>query len=288
MASFDVESLFTNVPLLETIDIITNKIDNEQLEQAGLSKKNFSDMLKIATSDSVFMFNDQLYSQIDGVAMGSPLSCCYANVFLCHWEKIWLDNCPLDFKPIYYRRYVDDTFLVFKELAHIEYFRDYLNSQHQNIKFTCEVELDSKLPFLDVTVFREDNKFVTSVYRKPTFTGLGLNFLSFTPLLYKTNCIKTLLNRAYETCSDYFSLDKEIQFLQKYFSNNAFPTQLFYDIVNRFFEKKLKPTAPILIAPRMLNISQSGVFATLLHVESDVAIVTHILFSHWLAQDGLG
>ena len=46
-------------------------------------------------------------------------------------------------------------------------------SQHPNIKFTCENEAENQLNFLDVTVHRKDNKFETSVYRKPTFTGLG-------------------------------------------------------------------------------------------------------------------
>ena len=253
MASFDVESLFTNVPLQETTNIIVDGMSDEKLEQAGLNKTVFSDMLKIATSDSIFTFQNQLFSQIDGVAMGSPLSCCYANVFLCYWEQIWLDNCPLEYKPLYYRRYVDDTFLVFRELSHVQRFLDYLNSQHQNIRFTSEIESDSKLPFLDVIVCNIDNGFTTSVYRKPTFTGLGLNFLSFTPLLYKTNCIRTLINRAYEICSNYFTLDKEIQFLRKYFTNNCFPTHVFDNIMNSFLNKKLIPSVPTLTVPRDLK-----------------------------------
>ena len=56
MASFDVESLFTNVPLIETTDIITNNMTLEHLEQAGLSRANISDMLRIATRDSIFTF----------------------------------------------------------------------------------------------------------------------------------------------------------------------------------------------------------------------------------------
>ena len=253
MASFDVESLFTNVPLNETTDIITNNMDLEHLEQAGLSRAIFSDMLRIATSDSIFTFQDKLYSQIDGVAMGSPLSCCYANIFLCHWEKIWLDNCPLEYKPLYYRRYVDDTFLIFKEPSHVNSFLSYLNNQHPNIKFTCEIESNSELPFLDVLVHKENNKFTTSVYRKPTFTGLGLNYLSFTPLLYKINCIKTLMNRAYETCSNYFSLDREIQFLHDFFEKNSFPSHVFYKIVNAFLEKKIVPSIPKLTVPKDLK-----------------------------------
>ena len=41
-----------------------------------------------------------------------------ANAFLCHYEKLWLDSCPLEFKPVVYRRYVDDIFVLFKSKDH--------------------------------------------------------------------------------------------------------------------------------------------------------------------------
>ena len=48
--------------------------------------------------------------QIDGVAMGNPLGPTLANLFLCHHETNWLSNyCPLEFKPVLYRRYIDDN-----------------------------------------------------------------------------------------------------------------------------------------------------------------------------------
>ena len=73
------------------------------------------------------MFNQRLYLQTDGCAMGSPLGCSLANVFLCHHEAKWLDNCPQNFKPLLYRRYVDDTFMLFRERSHIPLFLNYLN-----------------------------------------------------------------------------------------------------------------------------------------------------------------
>ena len=45
--------------------------------------------------------------------MGSPLGLALANAFLVHFEKNWLQNCPSDYKPHYYRRYVDDIFVLF-------------------------------------------------------------------------------------------------------------------------------------------------------------------------------
>ena len=73
------------------------------------------------------IFNEQLYKQFDGVAMGSPLGPTLANAFLVHFEKNWLQNCPSNFKPHYYRRYVGGIFVLFTSPKHSEAFRNFLN-----------------------------------------------------------------------------------------------------------------------------------------------------------------
>ena len=55
-----------------------------------------------------------------------------------HMEKKWLRDCPSHFKPVLYRRYVDDTFLLFENESNIDLFLQFLNSQHPNISFTCD------------------------------------------------------------------------------------------------------------------------------------------------------
>ena len=87
---------------------------------------------------------------------------------------------------------------------------------------------------------------MSGVYRKPTFTGLGLNYLSFVPKIYKTNSIKTLLNRAFSLCSTYHLFNIEINKLRTYFQENSYPTFLFDRLLNKFLNKKydlkIKPT----------------------------------------------
>ena len=94
--------------------------------------------------------------------------------------------------------YVDDTFLLFRSRDHIPLFLAYLNRQHPNINFTCEVESNCQLSFLDITITRTNGHFETSVYRKPTFTGLLTNFQSFTPLQFKRGLIYSLLHRFFQ------------------------------------------------------------------------------------------
>ena len=86
MGSFDVDSPFTNIPLKETINICTNLLRKNVDVIEGINKSEFENLLSLATQESHCMFNDILYKQKDGVAMGSPLGPTMANVFLLFYE----------------------------------------------------------------------------------------------------------------------------------------------------------------------------------------------------------
>ena len=61
-------------------------------------------------SESLILFDQEFYKNHDRTAVGSPLGPTVANVFLCLWENIWFQNCPFEFKPIFYRWHVDIHF----------------------------------------------------------------------------------------------------------------------------------------------------------------------------------
>lgn len=82
-----------------------------------------------------------------------------------------------------------------------------MNTKHNKISFTVEYEADNLLPFLNVMIFRVGNGFITHVYRKDTFTGLGLNYMSFMPHIFKVNSIKTLICRAFSICCSWSNFD---------------------------------------------------------------------------------
>jgi hypothetical protein len=252
MASFDVVSLFTNVPLDETNKIAIDKMYSGD-NNPPFDKSTFSKLLNIASSQSVFLFDSVLYKQIDGCSMGGPLSPTLANIFMCHYEDLWIENCPIHFKPLFYKRYVDDCFLIFKETEHVQLFLDYVNSQHHNIKFTCEVEENNSLSFLDCLVSKIDNKFITSVYRKPTYTGLGLNYFSFVPRIYKINSVKTLLNRAFNVSENYEIMHAEFMKIKTYFLNNLYPLHLIENCISNFLDKKVFPVEKIQSVPRLIK-----------------------------------
>ena len=247
-ASFDIESLFTNIPLEETIEIIMNLLfPQEDSTYEDFNKTEFEEMLRLATQHTYFFFNESLHQQIDGISMGSPLGPTFANIFVNSLEKKFLDLCPLEYKPIFYRRFMDDTLVAFHSPDHIELFLNYINRQHINIKFTVEKENNNSLPFLDTIIKKQNDSIKLSVYRKPTYTPLGINFFSYIPILFKINAIKTLLYRAYSVCSDYITMHDEFNFIKNFFLNNGFPESLIDSIIKKFLNKMLtkekrKPT----------------------------------------------
>ena len=113
LASFDVKNLFTNIPLDESINICKEKAFRDSSHFSGFTEEQFTKLLELALKESVFLFNGELFKQIEGVAMGSPLGPVIANAFMCHHEETWLRDCPSDFKPVMYKRYVDDCFFYF-------------------------------------------------------------------------------------------------------------------------------------------------------------------------------
>ena len=133
LVSYDVFSLFTEVPLDETIDHIIHEIyTNNKLPQLS-SKLLFRRLLCNVTKNTVFSFNGKLYKQIDGCGMGNPLSPVLANIFMAKLEA----DVVRPFNPPFYDRYVDDCFSKKKKNEPDALF-ERLNRYHPNIVFTVE------------------------------------------------------------------------------------------------------------------------------------------------------
>ena len=240
MASFDVKSLFTNIPLDETINICTNNLFKSAHKPQNIPKPDFKLLLQAAVKDMLFVFNSKFYKQVDGVAMGSPLGPTMANSFLSHHEQIWLDDCPTHFKPVLYRRYVDDVFLLFRCQEHVNQFLNYLNSKHANIEFSAECQVGDFLSFLDIGVRISNGSFSTSVYRKPTFSGVYSHFDSFMPKSYKFGLLYTLFHRSFLLSSSHAKFHDDICFLKTTLQKNGYPLSLIDCCVKLFLNRRYK------------------------------------------------
>ena len=138
LVSYDVSSLFTNVSLDETIEILVNRAFSNNwcntTHNLALTRTDLVDLLNVATKGQLFQFNRALYEQTDGAALGPLL----ANVFMSSIEDTLERQEKL---PSFYRRYVDDTLTVMPDLATATTFLHTLNSARTSVKFTMEVEI---------------------------------------------------------------------------------------------------------------------------------------------------
>ena len=90
MASLDVESLFTNIPFNEVIDICIDTLLWDANAIHNLDRNDMRELLPSASIESFFIFGQVMYRQTDGVTMSSSLVLILANAFLCHFENQWL------------------------------------------------------------------------------------------------------------------------------------------------------------------------------------------------------
>ncbi|VDP78059.1 unnamed protein product [Echinostoma caproni] len=112
MASFDIQSLFPNVPVREVILIIWDHVEKENIRLC-LPVSVLERLLLLCTTDVSFSFQGNAYRQIDGVTMGSPLGPVLADLFMVHLEEKGTNilGCA-----ILYKRYVDDTLVITESL----------------------------------------------------------------------------------------------------------------------------------------------------------------------------
>lgn len=233
LCSYDVSSLFTSIPLKEVIDIAVDKIF-ESKPDIKISRNDLIKLFMISTAETHFQFNGQMYDQIDGVAMGSPLAPALANLFLGHYEDKWIHEN--NDKVRFYKRYVDDIFCILNNEVEANAFLSYLNIQHPNIKFTIETEKCHKLAFLDVSIYKGDTGLYTSVFKKPTDTGLLTNFNSYTWFKYKIGLVKSMIDRIFKINNTKEGFDKDIKYAKFILQKNGFPAGIIDRNVNNYLE----------------------------------------------------
>ncbi len=139
LVSYDVSALFTSVPVQESIDIITRRLEEDDTlkDRTTLSPHQVSDLLKVCLNTTYFRFDSTYYVQTAGAAMGSPVSPIVANLFMEHFEQQALSS--YSHPPRILGRYVDDTITIINK-NHIDSFTQHINSIHPSIKFTTEHE----------------------------------------------------------------------------------------------------------------------------------------------------
>ena len=199
-------SLFTNTPIPQSIEIISNKLKKDKTlkKRTLLAPEDIVELLEFVLTTTYFMFRGQVYQQKFGTAMGSPVSPIVANLFMEDLEQRAMESASAELRPTLWKRYVDGTLEVIKR-GKVVAWSAHLNNMDPtgSIKFTHEIETDNTIAFLDTLLQRkEDGSVKVKVYRKKTHTNQYLAFDSHHPLHQKLVVPRTLLNRCEEIVTE--------------------------------------------------------------------------------------
>ena len=176
MVSFDVSSLFTNVPLQDVLDFLVQK-NREGLFQSDVPIDVFVKLIELCVNNNYFAFSNKFYKQTFGVAMGSPFSPVLAKIYMEYFESIHLTSTGM--VPCFGFGMWTVFFGLWDGRDDFQFFPDSINSLAPIINFMIEWEENNSLPLLDVTVHRNLSHFQFSIYLKPTHSGMFLHYFSY-------------------------------------------------------------------------------------------------------------
>lgn len=193
LVSFDVVSLFTNIPLALAREILIQKWSSLNLENINITE--FLAIFDLCTIKSnYFQYDGKIYTQTDGLAMGNPLSPILADIVMESLFDTKLNE--ISKAPTIIYKYVDDIFMAIPEKM-IDPLKAAFESFHPKIKFTVEKEKHDELPFLEMKLIRCGKSVITNWYHKETASNRLLNFFSSHPHQMKYNVALSFVKRVF-------------------------------------------------------------------------------------------
>ncbi len=229
ICSFDVVSLFDNIDIDRFMVLCADFIKERSTWLpyapllASLKDDELIDLVKFVLSNSYARFNNVTYRQRYGVPMGSPISVAVSELFMDFIECTALNSCDPTIRPKFYRRFLDDSFLVFAGDMHTaKLFLQHLNSINNRVRFTVEMESNCKLPFLDILIHRNNDCLTCSVYQKPTHSNRYAHPSSCVPNSVLASVIRSLRYRAQLYCIDTELLTIEKNRINLALKNNGY------------------------------------------------------------------
>lgn len=241
LVTFDVESLYTNIPQPQAILRIHT---TTQQHNTQLTPNIYKALATYVLSNNYFTFNNKTYKQNHGTAMGNPSGGSIANTYLITWETQFLNNNTYKENIKFYARYHDDGFIIWHgPLIHLLHFFRYVNTLDTSIKITHQQGKNAV--YLDLELkLTTHNSILTRTHRKPTASETYLNFNSSHPHHLKRNLPFSIALRSFLLCNQHSSYHFEKTQIIERFRNSNYSHNTIIHSISKMEAKYKIPQQP--------------------------------------------
>lgn len=239
LVSFDVISLFTNITVERLTYVITKKWDIIR-PHTDIPLDLFIKLVKFCIDEcNVFSFQNEIFRQKKGTAMGNPFSAVGANLVMDDLISVVMSSMDRA-QTIFIKKYVDDLIALVRK-DDIELLSNALNKYDDDIQFTHEVELNNEISYLDLKLVRVGSHIITDWYRKELASGRMLDYLSQHSMPLKINTAKSLVNRVFTLSSECFH-ESNRKIVHSILAQNHYPDRLITNMINSHFRMNMTET----------------------------------------------
>ena len=252
LVTWDVTGLYNNIlheEGLESMEQALNSRTNPEIPTDYLVK-----LMRVILENNLFRFNEELWRQEVGCAMGTKPAPSYADIFMA--KKI--DDKIISLAQMYsrhgkspieiFKRFLDDIFSIFKgSTKNLHILFEEMNKIHETIKFTmnhssppnepeeerCKCQIQQSIPFLDVSCSIKNGKIETDLYRKKTDRNMYLLPTSCHPPTVSKNIPFSLCLRIVRICSTHESRESQFQNLKNLLMNRGYSERTITSAIDR-------------------------------------------------------
>ena len=235
LVTIDVVALYPSIPIEEVGPaVIENLEDNRPSEIPD--NTTLIKIIEHVLQNNIFEFNGEYFKQLKGTAMGTPMAPTIANLFMGTLEKKLLNDSPWQIDIDSWRRFIDDILILWRHgKENLEKFIEWLNNQHDSIKFTASYG-HTEIPYLDISLSIVNGIIETDLYKKPTDANMILPFKSCHPAHCKRGIPYGQCLRLRRICSKDSNFNKRTLELKQNLMKRGYPQKL----VNGAIEKVAK------------------------------------------------
>ena len=248
--SYDIISLYTSIPHSLGLKALKYWIEKRRdLVPIRFSDAFIIESAKFVLENNNFMFDNKLYKQIKGTAMGTKFAPSYACLTIGFLEETRLfpkilckyfdeDICKYIEKN--YIRYMDDSFITLPKNIDPALLQSALNEMDPSIKFTMEkgrthCDNTETLNFLDMKIILRENQYIsTDIYYKETNPHRYLDYHSAHPSHIKQTIPFSLAKRIIVFVSDPDIIEIRLKELEKWLTDCHYPK----NVINKHFTEQ--------------------------------------------------